>query len=112
MLSQRNSKMIVASAILAASVGFGIARTRAAENVSKNVIVATALGSGANYCHLKFPAIDQSSFGSDQLVLKSADTGDMIDYYGPCDHDPLGKEEAAKQLHDAQLYHQRGHGGD
>ncbi len=112
MRSQKNSKIIVASAILAVSLGFGIVRAWAAEGVSKNVVVATALGSASNYCHLKFPAIDQSSFGSDQLVLKDADTGDMIDYYGPCDHDPLGKEEAAKQLHDQQLYHQRGHGGD
>jgi hypothetical protein len=62
----------------------------------------------SNYCHLKFPAIEPISLGSDRPVLQNANTGDMIDYYGPCDHDPLGKEEIAKQLQDKQLYLDKG----
>ncbi len=114
MFSQKNSKVVVFSAILAASLGFGIARAWAVEGVgvSKAVVAATALGPEGNYCHLKFPAVDKDSFGSDNPVLKSADTGDMVDYYGPCDHDPLGKEEINRQQHEAELYMQRGHGGD
>ena len=29
--------------------------------------------------------------------LKPATTGDIIDYYGPCDHEPLGQVEIAQQ---------------
>ncbi len=113
MLIQKNAKVVVFSAILAASLGFAVARAGAAEGVvSKGVVEADSLGGDNSYCHLKFPAIEPSSLGSDHPVLQSADSGDMVDYYGPCDHDPLGKEEVAKQLQDAQLYMQRGHGGE
>ncbi len=110
MLIRKNSKVVVSSAILAASLGFGIARAWAAEGVvSKDVVSATALNDENSYCHLKFPAIEPSSLASDHPVLQSAETGDMIDYYGPCDHDPLGKEEIAKQKQDEQLYLDKGY---
>jgi hypothetical protein len=113
MLIQKHSKIIVFSAILAASLGFGIARSWAEGGVvSKDVVSATALDQGNSYCNLKFPAIEPSSLGSDHPVLQSADTGDMIDYYGPCDHDPLGKEEVAKQQQDEQLYLDKGYDGE
>jgi hypothetical protein len=38
-------------------------------------------------------------------VLKEADSGDIIDFYAPCSHDPLGKEEVQAQL--LQLQHRR-----
>ena len=112
MLIQKNSKPVVFPAILAVSLGFGIARAWAVGGVVSKEVLA-AVGEG-NYCHLKFPAIEPSSLGSDHPVLQNADTGDMIDYYGPCDHDPLGKEEITKQLQDEQLYLDRGYdnGGD
>jgi hypothetical protein len=50
-----------------------------------------------SYCHLKFPAIRPSTVGTDQPQLKSAETGDTVDFYGPCNHDPLGKDEVAHQ---------------
>ncbi len=104
MFIRKNSKIVVSSAILAVSLGFGIARAWAVEGVvSKDVVAATSLGGEGGYCHLRFPAIDKSSFGSNNPVLQSATTGDMIDYYGPCDHDPLGKEEITKQMHEEQL---------
>jgi hypothetical protein len=34
--------------------------------------------------------------------LKSAGTGDVIDFYGPCDHDPTGKDEVASQKQEEQ----------
>ena len=108
MLIQTNSKIVVSSAILAVSLGFGIARAWAVEGVVSKEVVA-AVGEG-NYCHLKFPAIEPSSLGSNHPVLQDANTGDMIDYYGSCDHDPLGKEEITKQLQDEQLYLDKGYG--
>ncbi|MBI4488363.1 MAG: hypothetical protein HY694_04705 [Deltaproteobacteria bacterium] len=54
----------------------------------------------ANYCHLKFPAIREETLYWDRPVLKDPSEGDIIDFYGPCDHDPLGKEEILRQRED------------
>jgi hypothetical protein len=60
-----------------------------------------------SYCHVKFPAIREQSLGTRYPVLKDASEGDIIDFYGPCNHDPLGKEEVHAQL--LQLQHRRAH---
>ncbi len=65
--------------------------------VKPGVVEATALDPESNYCHLRFPAIDPQTLGGTP-ALQAADTGDMIDFYGPCDHDPLGAEEVTNQL--------------
>jgi hypothetical protein len=58
---------------------------------------------GTNYCHLKFPAIDEDTLYSDEPVLKNPNTTDIIDFYGPCDYDPVGKRSVALQKqHDYQ----------
>ncbi len=44
---------------------------------------------GTSYCHEKFPAIRQSTLGNDQPELKDSSTGDVIDFYGPCDENPF-----------------------
>ena len=54
----------------------------------------------SNYCHMKFPAIEENTLLTDHPRLKSADSGDVIDYYGSCDHDPLGKDEVISQMND------------
>ena len=50
-----------------------------------------------NYCHMKFPAMREETLSSDRPVLKDAASGDLIDFYGPCDHDPTGKDEIESQ---------------
>ena len=60
---------------------------------------------GTNYCHLKFPAIREETLSWNRPVLKDvkdAATGDVIDFYGPCDYDPTGKAAVQAQRHDAQ----------
>jgi hypothetical protein len=51
-----------------------------------------------NYCHLKFPAIDEKTLGTERPMLQEPDPGNVIDFYGPCDHDPLGADEVQKQI--------------
>ncbi|MPZ76873.1 MAG: hypothetical protein GEU77_10130 [Deltaproteobacteria bacterium] len=53
--------------------------------------------SSGSFCHLKFPAIRKETLYWDRPVLTQASEGDIIDFYGPCDHDPLGKEEISRQ---------------
>jgi hypothetical protein len=50
-----------------------------------------------SYCHEKFPAMRQSTLGEDQPVLKNSSTGDVIDFYGPCDESPTGKDQVWEQ---------------
>jgi hypothetical protein len=56
--------------------------------------------STGQYCHLQFPAITRDSLSTDRPVLKDPSEGDIIDFYGPCDHDPLGKAEVQRQRAD------------
>jgi hypothetical protein len=51
----------------------------------------------AAYCHLKFPAIRENTLYTDRPVLKDSRDGDIIDFYGPCGYDPLGREEVMRQ---------------
>ncbi len=67
------------------------------KGVKAGVIEATALNQAATYCHLKFPAIEPHTLAGTTPTLKSADSGDIVDFYGPCDHDPVGYEEVCRQ---------------
>ena len=68
--------------------------------------------STGKYCHLRFPAIREESLFWDRPVLKDPSEGDIIDFYGPCDHDPLGQEEVRRQRDYLQRQQYREHGGD
>jgi hypothetical protein len=52
---------------------------------------------GENYCHMKFSAMDENTLSSDHPRLKLSDTGDFIDFYGPCDESPTGKDQVEEQ---------------
>ena len=55
---------------------------------------------GTSYCHEKFPAIAHHTLGNDQPELSSK--GDVIDFYGPCDENPVGKDQIQEQKREAQ----------
>ena len=50
---------------------------------------------GTSYCHEKFPAIAHHTLGNDEPELSSK--GDVIDFYGPCGENPLGKDQVRTQ---------------
>ena len=77
---------------LTISLWLGIAQLWGAEGVISRVPV-----SGGNYCRLRVPAIREETLFSPRPVLKDANDGDIVDFYGPCDYDPLGKAEIARQ---------------
>ncbi|HZA53171.1 MAG TPA: hypothetical protein VE616_02870 [Candidatus Udaeobacter sp.] len=81
----------LAALLLASSVG-----ASSAFAVAPGVISNTTLTEGS-YCHLKFPAIREETLSWDRPVLKDPSEGDIVDYYGSCDHDPLGKDEIWSQ---------------
>ena len=96
--------MKIATSFLAALIlvgGLGVKSTfAAAEGVISNATLIPG-----SYCHLTFPAIREDTLSSDRPVLKDPSEGDIVDFYGPCDHDPLGKDEIESQrLQNANLY--------
>jgi hypothetical protein len=64
-------------------------------------VISNATLTPGSYCHLTFPAVREETLSWDRPVLKDASSGDIIDFYGPCDHDPLGKDEIASQRRQA-----------
>ncbi len=93
-------KSVLPVLVLVGAMGSSIAA--AADAVG--VILKDASTEGS-YCHMKFPAIEERTLGSKRPVLTDASSGDIIDFYGPCNHDPLGKDEIHAQL--LQLQHRR-----
>ncbi|MGH7771701.1 MAG: hypothetical protein ACREQA_05635 [Candidatus Binatia bacterium] len=93
----RKIKLLLSVQLLIGTLGVS-ALASAAEGVISKVAVQ-----GANYCHLKFPAIREETLYWNRPVLKDARNGDIIDFYGPCDYDPLGKGEIEAQ----RAYYQR-----
>jgi len=85
-------KLLLSVLLLAGTLGATVA-----PGWADGVILKVEATPGSNYCHLKFPAIREDTLYWARPVLKDAGSGDIIDFYGPCDHDPLGREEIQAQ---------------
>jgi len=70
-------------------IGLGGTWARDGDVISKDVLTE------GSYCHSKFESIREETLASSQPVLK--DTDDIVDFYGSCNHDPVGKEEIQSQ---------------
>jgi hypothetical protein len=89
----KTMKSVLSVVVLAGAMGSSIASAAGTDAM----ILKDALADGS-YCHMKFPAIEERTLGSKRPVLTDARSGDIIDFYGPCSHDPLGKDEIHAQL--------------
>jgi hypothetical protein len=87
-------KLPMAIMALMGAFAFTPVSTRAETVLSKDVL------SNGTYCHEKFESIREDTLASSQSVLKDVD--DIVDFYGPCNHDPLGKEEIQAQKIEVQ----------
>jgi hypothetical protein len=104
-----DSKPFFYGLVFAATLSVGVARAQSTDDQNQsNDMSGTAI---SNYCHKQFPAIRPNTLGTNHPQLEDPDSGDMIDYYGPCDHDPLGKDEVQRQEHDQLVGGLRNFGG-
>ena len=108
MFTIKNPKPALCALMLTSALVVGIAQARA----SDEGIISKTSDSEGSYCHLTFPAIRPETLGTNHPQLKSAAEGDIIDFYGSCDHDPLGKDEVDRQEHDQLIRGLRNYGGD
>lgn len=60
-------------------------------------ILFKARAGDTNFCHLKFPAIQEHTLSWAQPVLKDPGSGDIVDFYGPCNYDPTGENAVERQ---------------
>ncbi len=97
MFTVKNSKCLISGLIFIGTLGLGGAKV-----IASDAVVSKTPLTDDSYCHLKFPAIRPSTLGTDHPQLKSANTGDIIDFYGPCNHNPLGKDEVLSQQQEDQ----------
>jgi hypothetical protein len=67
-----------------------------------DAIISRVPDPSGSFCHLRFPAIREDTLFSDQPILKDASEGDILDAYGPCNFDPLGRESVLRQRRDHQ----------
>jgi hypothetical protein len=61
------------------------------------VLSKEELAPGSDYCHMQFPAIRPSTLSSGHPALESSASGDIIDFYGSCNENPLGKDQVTSQ---------------
>jgi hypothetical protein len=88
-MKMKSIKLIVTVVALTGALGLRAVSTRAETVISKDVLT------DGSYCHAKFESIREDTLASVQPIPKDVD--DIIDFYGPCNHDPLGKEEIQSQ---------------
>ena len=90
-------KSVLSVLLLAGAVGSSIASAAGTDGMIRKDDLADG-----GYCHMKFPAIEERTLGSKSPVLSDASSGNIIDFYGPCNHDPLGEDEIQAQLLERQ----------
>ena len=61
------------------------------------LIVKEQLSDDDSYCHMRFRAIDEGTLASKRPQLKDASSGDVVDFYGPCDESPTGEDQVRMQ---------------
>ena len=86
----KNNKTLITNLLLSSTLFWGVPMASGQETTVKVPADTTS------YCHMKFPPIREDTLFSANPVLNES-AGNIIDFYGPCEHDPLGKDEIRVQ---------------
>jgi hypothetical protein len=86
----RKTTALLSNLVLSSTLFWGAAAVNANDVVVKQAADLSA------YCHMKFPPMREDTLSWAQPVLDE-NAGNIIDFYGPCDHDPTGLEERKRQ---------------
>jgi hypothetical protein len=89
-------KSIVAGLLFVSSLG------AVNSAIAQDGVISKQEFTPGSYCNQKFRAMRPSTLGTDNPTLKSSDTGDVIDFYGPCDESPVGQDQIQEQKLEAQ----------
>ena len=86
----KKSLSLLCNLLLSSTLFWGVPSAEAEEMISS---VPTDI---TDYCHLKFPAMREDTLSWQQPIL-DPQTGNIVDFYGPCDYDPVGLDEIRVQ---------------
>ena len=86
----KKSVSLLCNLLLSSTLFWGVPSAEAQE------IISSVPAGTTDYCHLKFPTMREDSLSWERPVLDST-AGSMVDFYGPCDYDPLGVDEIRVQ---------------
>jgi hypothetical protein len=90
----KKMRLFLLALFVGGAVTLGTTSIHASDVISKDVLTEDS------YCHAKFESIREQTLASAQPELKDVD--DIVDFYGPCGTDPLGKDEIQAQKIEAQ----------
>ena len=90
----KKSVSLLSNLVLSSTLFWGVPMAQGEELSSGESVKVPA--ENASYCHMKFPPMREDSLSWSRPVLDDSATH-TIDFYGPCDHDPLGNEEIRVQ---------------
>lgn len=86
----KKSVSLLSNLLLSSTLFWAVPSVEAEEMISMVPTDTTA------YCHLKFPAMREDTL-SWQTPIFDPQAGDVVDFYGPCDYDPVGLDEIRVQ---------------
>jgi hypothetical protein len=86
----KKSVSLLSNLLLSSTLFWAVPSVEADEMISMVPTDTTA------YCHLKFPAMREDTLSWQQPVLDPL-SGNIVDFYGPCDYDPTGVDEIRAQ---------------
>jgi len=92
----KNVKSLLAALILLGNI------TASGAALAADGIISETADVPGSYCHEKFRAITNRSLASDDPVLKSQTSGDVVDFYGPCNENPVGQDQVQERRLEAQ----------
>lgn len=66
------------------------------EELNSEEMISTVPAELPSYCHIQSPAMREDSLSWTRPVFDDS-TINAVDFYGPCDYDPLGMDAAKKE---------------
>ena len=84
----KNFKSLVGVALLGTVLGISNAPAIAFDSLFEAEV-------SSGYSHRQYPALDENF---DRPIFQDYGSLDIIDYYGPCDHDPLREQEVRNHM--------------
>jgi hypothetical protein len=86
----RKSTSLFSSLFLSSTLLWGAVTVKADESIVKTPLDLPG------YCHMQFPEMRADTLGWDRPLLDET-SGNIVDFYGSCAHDPTGADEIRTQ---------------
>jgi hypothetical protein len=81
----KKTTSLISNLILSSTLFWSVATVNAEEPIVKTPLDLPG------YCHMQFPEMRSDTLDWDRPVLDDS-SGNIVDFYGSCDHDPRGAD--------------------